>query len=295
MQDLFADVNSIRLHAVAEGSGPLILFLHGFPEFWSMWRQQLSEFGHDHLALAPDMRGYNLSSRPARTEDYELPVLVEDIRALAAHFGYRRFTLVGHDWGGVVAWCFALAHPECLDALAILNAPHPAIFERELRTNPAQRLASRYIAMFRTPLAEYLLSRNNFDALLKAVHPLGNRDAEISETVRAEYIRAWSQPGALTGMLNYYRAMPATPPRGDPPRTPSSLFPQVRSWVIETPTLVIWGEQDRFLLPGLLRGLEGFTPNISLHRVPGASHWIVRTEPEVVNHLLRDFLRARQL
>src|SRR5215469_10320740 len=162
----YAEVNGIRLHYAAEGQGPLMLFLHGFPEFWYAWKDQLAEFGRDHLAVAPDMRGYNLSDKPADVEQYAVPHLVEDVRALASALnGGQRFTLVGHDWGGVVAWAFALAHPELLERLVIVNAPHPAIFQRELRGNPEQQLASRYMLLFREPRAEALLCENNYARL----------------------------------------------------------------------------------------------------------------------------------
>ena len=126
----YAEVNDVRLHYAAEGSGKLIVFLHGFPEFWYMWKEQLEEFGQDHRAVALDMRGYNLSSKPAEVNAYRIEHLVEDVRAFAGHLGYEKFVLVGHDWGGVVAWAFALWHPGLLERLVIINAPHPAIFER---------------------------------------------------------------------------------------------------------------------------------------------------------------------
>ena len=152
--DGYADVNGIRLHYVSAGQGKLVLFLHGFPEFWYAWRIQLQEFGRDHLAVAPDLRGYNLSAKPAAIEDYWIEYLIEDIRAFAAHLGYDRFILAGHDWGGGVAWAFALKHPECLEKLIVVNMTHPGIFERQLRDNPAQQQASSYMIWFQTPEAE---------------------------------------------------------------------------------------------------------------------------------------------
>src|ERR1035438_5433196 len=131
LQDHFAEVNGIRLHYVSAGKGPLILFLHGFPEFWYEWKNQLAEFGQDHLAVAPDMRGYNLSDKPSEVEQYQVRILIEDVRALAEHLGHKKkFILVGHDWGGAVAWAYAMAHPETLEKLVIVNAPHPGVFAR---------------------------------------------------------------------------------------------------------------------------------------------------------------------
>ena len=129
-----------------------MLFLHGFPEFWYEWRKQLPEFATDHFAVAPDMRGYNLSSKPAEVEQYAMPHLVEDVRSLAEHLGYGKFVLVGHDWGGAVAWAFAIQHPGSLEKLVIVNAPHPGVFSKLLRENLAQQQASQYMVEFRNCL-----------------------------------------------------------------------------------------------------------------------------------------------
>src|SRR2546429_9959824 len=166
MDHAYAELNGIRLHYVTVGRGPLMLFVHGFPEFWYEWRRQLREFGRDHQAVAPAMRGYNLSGKPAELSQYRVPHMVEDLRALAAHLGHEKFVLVGHDWGGVVAWAFAIAHPELLERLIIVNAPHPAIFDREIRENPAQQNASRYMLTFRSPEAEAILSADNYARLV---------------------------------------------------------------------------------------------------------------------------------
>lgn len=292
MEHAYADVNGVRLHYAAQGQGKLILFAHGFPEFWYAWKDQLAEFGRDHLAVAPDLRGYNLSSKPARTELYEMPCLVEDLRGLAAHFRQTKFTLVGHDWGGVVAWAFALAYPEWLDGLVIINAPHPAIFERELRHSPAQQKASQYIQVFRTPLAEPMLLANNCESLVRTVLGSGLHDGQFTEEDRQAYLEAWSQPGAITGGLNYYRAAPFGRPAADPLPRAATLLPGATSWVVKAPTLVIWGEKDSYLLPGLLNGLEEYVPHLTLKRIPDASHWVIHERPAVVNGYIRDFLNS---
>jgi len=157
----FAEVNGVRLHYVTSGKGPLIIFLHGFPEFWYEWKNQLMEFSKDHRAVAPDMRGYNLSGKPEGVDQYQMKYLVEDVRALAEHLGYKKFILVAHDWGGGVAWSFAIAHPEYVEKLVIINCPHPAILARELAQNPAQQKASQYMLLFRSAQAEQFLSLNN--------------------------------------------------------------------------------------------------------------------------------------
>src|SRR5258708_8762749 len=139
LQHDYAEVKGVRLHYVSCGQGPLILFVHGFPEFWYEWRNQLAEFGKDYLAVAPDMRGYNLSSKPGAVDQYRVKHLIEDLRALAAHLGYTTFSLVGHDWGGACGWDPASAHPECGEKLLISNAPNPASFPPDFPATPPQQ------------------------------------------------------------------------------------------------------------------------------------------------------------
>jgi len=287
MDHAYADVNGIRLHYATEGRGPLIVFAHGFPEFWYAWRDQLREFGRDHQAVAPDLRGYNLSSKPADVAQYRVAHMVEDLRALADHLGRERFVLVGHDWGGVVAWAFAIAHPERLMKLVIVNAPHPAIFEREIRQNPAQQSASRYMLVFRSPEAEGILAANDHARLVEMFErELGPR---FTSADRAAYREAWSQPGALTGGLNYYRAAGVGPPSGE--GAPAKSFDaDPARLIVRVPTLVIWGERDRALLTGNLDGLEKLVPDLTIRRVPEGSHWIIHEAPELVNGHIRTFL-----
>jgi len=291
MHSEYAEVNGIRLHYRTAGEGRLIMFLHGFPEFWYAWKKQLAHFSRDHQAVAPDMRGYNLSSKPADIAQYELKLLVEDVRALADHLGHKRFVLAGHDWGGVVAWAFAAAHPEYLDKLVIINAPHPAVFDRELRQNPAQQQASQYMLIFRTPAAEQMLSAGNFSALDHSLLQPGVAKGYFGPEDREAYLQAWSQPGALTGGLNYYRAAHAGPPAG-PEQRAEELAAQVKALRIEVPTLVIWGEKDPYLLTGNLNGLEQYVPDLTVRRVPDGSHWVVHEQPELVNSYIREFIES---
>jgi pimeloyl-ACP methyl ester carboxylesterase len=255
MDHQYADVNGIRLHYVTAGRGPLILFLHGFPEFWYAWKDQLAEFARDHRAVAPDMRGYNLSSKPADVAAYSVKHLVADVRALVGHLEAKTFVLVGHDWGGVVAWAFAIRHPERLKKLVIVNAPHPEVFERELRENPAQQAASRYMLVFRSPEAEQLLAADDHRRLLAM---FAREGAPFSDEDRAQYLAAWSQPGALTGGLNYYRAAGVGPPT--PEGAPARSFGAPSSRTVTVPTLVIWGERDSALLTGTLTALRPSCP-----------------------------------
>jgi pimeloyl-ACP methyl ester carboxylesterase len=294
----YADVNGVRLHYVRAGSGPLVVYLHGFPEFWYEWSHQLAEFSRDHTVVAPDMRGYNLSSKPADLSAYQMPNLVEDVRALAGALmksnGGSTFTLVAHDWGGVVAWVFAAMYPEMLDKLVIVNAPHPTIFGKLLRQNAAQQQASGYMLMFRSPQAEATLSADSYAALTAAVLAGGLKDGTVTQADKAAYIEAWSQPGALTGGLNYYRAAgigPAAPASAaDAGTTPAPTPPATPPLMIRVPTLVIWGEKDTALLPANLEGLEELVPKLTVRRVPDGTHWVVREKAAEVNRLVREFL-----
>ncbi len=264
-----AQINNINLHYVSEGEGELVLFLHGFPEFWYGWRGQISELGKDYHAVAPDMRGYNLSDKPDSIDEYKIIKLVEDIRALIGHLGHEKCYLVGHDWGGVVAWAFAMRHPEYLNKLVIINSPHPAIFARELGNNKSQQAASRYIRTFRSAQAEDILSADNYAKL---------KQSYINADNEKEYTSAWSQPGALTAMLNYYRANDMLDTSG------------YDSLIVNVPTMVIWGEQDTALLTGNLDGLGEYVPDLTVRRIPGASHWVVHEQPDVVSGYIREFL-----
>jgi pimeloyl-ACP methyl ester carboxylesterase len=322
IQDSFADVNGVRIHyasagvatgaaagagaasdagvdaaaLAAAGASRLIIFLHGFPEFWYAWREQLVEFGRDYFAVAPDMRGYNLSSKPAEVERYEISQLVGDVRALVEHLqpshaGAKKCVLVGHDWGGVVAWAAAIACPDVVEKLVIINSPHPGIFQRELAENPAQQQASQYMLVFRSPEAEALLSANNFAAMQDSILSEGLRQGYFSEADRLAYVEAWSQPGALTGGLNYYRAAKIGPPSGtgDEASRMKLNFPSLD---VKAPTLVIWGERDPYLLTGNLNGLDRYVRNLRVERIPDGTHWVVHEKPALVNSLIRSFLET---
>ncbi len=318
----FADVNGVRIHyaitrpasyqnaqsaesggTAREAGAKLIVFLHGFPEFWYAWRKQLEEFGRDFIAVAPDMRGYNLSSKPAAVEEYDIGKLVGDVRGLvehlaaAHHLGAARCVLVGHDWGGVVAWATAMACPEIVERLVIVNAPHPKIFERELRENPKQQDASQYMLVFRSAQAEAMMSANNFGMMQETILGEGMRQGHISEADRKAYVEAWSQPGALTGGLNYYRAAevgpgggPAGGGSGGRGHEAFKMKHPVASFEVKAPTLVIWGERDPYILTSNLDGLERYVPKLTVERIPDATHWVVHEKSARVNELIRDFL-----
>jgi pimeloyl-ACP methyl ester carboxylesterase len=289
----YATVNGVRLHYVRAGTGPLIMFLHGFPEFWYEWKHQIPEFSRDRTVVAPDMRGYDLSDKPADVGAYSLALLVEDVRSLAAQLlkdtPNRKFTLVAHDWGGMVAWAFAAQHPEMLDHLVIVNAPHPTVLNRELRTNPAQQQASQYMLRFRAAGAEAALAANNYAGLVATVLGESLKSGTMSEEDKAAYLAAWSQPGALTGGLNYYRASEAGPAQSG--GAVKDLLPD--PVMIRVPTLVIWAEKDTYLLTGNLDGLDAFVPDLTVRRIPDATHWLVHEKPAEVNRIIREYLDRR--
>lgn len=282
----YANLDGIRLHYVTAGKGKLILFLHGFPEFWYAWRHQLREFSRSYKAVALDMRGYNLSDKPEGIQQYQTKYLVEDIRAFAEHLGSKKFILVGHDWGGAVAWAFAIRRPDYLEKLVIINAPHPAIFNRELRGNPAQQKASQYILLHRSAKAEEILSHDNYAALSSAVLENGIKQGYFTQKDKREYLKAWAQPGALTGMLNYYRAAQLGSFTGDNDEASTAI----KSLIVKVPTLVIWGEKDTYLLPGNLEGIEEFVINLTIKRIPDGSHWVIHEKPALVNTYIHEFI-----
>lgn len=295
MNGTYVAVNGIRLHCVTAGSGPLMLCLHGFPEFWYEWKEQLREFSKDHLVVAPDLRGYNLSDKPASLDAYRIPALLEDIRGVADHFREgKKFILVAHDWGGALAWGFAMLHPEYLEKLIIINAPHPVIFQKLLASDSDQQQASQYMLLLRNPSAEEQLSADNYAFLVQIVLGELLNSGKLTEADKEEYIRAWSQPGALTGGLNYYRANymgpPATPEMGKQAGAPGGKFQLDRSTaVVRVPTLVIWGEKDIALTVKNLDGLEKLVPQLTVKRVPDGSHWVIHEKPAEVNAYIRAF------
>ena len=281
----FVEGDGAALHcAVAGEEGrPLMLFLHGFPEFWAAWRAPMAHFAAcGWLCVAPDLRGYNLSDKPAGIEAYKAKHLMADVLAIGAHYSPAPFVLVAHDWGGAVAWGVAISRPQRLARLVMINSPHPYLFWRELVNNPAQQKASEYMNVFRLPKAERVLSENDYARLRTA---FGHLDPAWT----AELVAAWSQPGALTGGLNYYRASPLHPPTvEDPGAARLQLRPE--DFMVRVPTLVLWGERDTALLPGCVEGLDACVPDLRLTRVPEASHWIVHEQPGLVCREIEAFV-----
>ena len=285
----YANVNGQTLHYVTTGEGKLMLFVHGFPEFWYEWHRQLEEFGKDHQAVALDMRGYNLSSKPTDVAAYRAKHLIEDLRALIEHLGHKKCILVAHDWGGAAAWTFAANYPDYVEKLVIINAPHTVTFAHDLTHNPAQQAASQYMLLFRMDKAERVMTENNYARLVGMLKSAGSSGAWLTEELKARYIEAWSQPGAVTGGLNYYRASPLYPPsEKDPGASAIEIDPE--RVMVRVPTLVIWGDADTALLSSLLDGLEQYVPDLTIKRIVDGSHWVIHEQPELVNQTIRAFI-----
>jgi pimeloyl-ACP methyl ester carboxylesterase len=296
MEHGYAEVNGIRLHYVAHGDvdAPLMLFVHGFPEFWYAWKSQLEEFGKDHRAVAFDLRGHNLSDKPAGVAAYRHKALLEDLRQLIEYLLARNddksCILVAHDWGGAIAWTFAAAFPQYLKKLVIINAPHTVPFAQALANDPVQQHASNYMLRLRHAKAERALAADNYEGLLKMFcNTVDGRCALTDEEIPI-YRAAWSQPGALTCALNLYRASPLYPPTPEDPGAAALKLDPV-ALTVRVPTLVIWGEADLALGTTLLDGLEEVVPDLRIKRIPEGSHWVIHERPQQVNAAIREFLK----
>jgi epoxide hydrolase 4 len=277
LREGFAEVGDVKLHYVEAGDGPLVVLLHGFPEFWYGWREQIAPLVKaGYRVVAPDLRGYNLSSGPEGFDAYTADKIAGDIRGLIRELGAESAMVVGHDWGGTAAWTLAANHPEVVDRLVILNAAHPRKLNEGLR-NLRQLLRTWYFFYFQFPrLPERRARRWNWRFFKRFL-----RDARPSYTAEEldRYVEAWSQPGAATAIIDYYRAaVRLSSKQGE-------LSP------ISTPTLVIWGQRDRYLGPKLAEPHHEDVPGLDrVERLPDASHWVHHDEAERVNELLVDFL-----
>ena len=281
----YADLGAVRLHYVEMGEGPLVVLLHGFPEFWYSWRFQipgLAEAGF--RVVAPDMRGYNLSDKPQGVNNYRAELLGRDVARLIRACGAERAKVVGHDWGGVLAWMAAMHYPEQVEKLAILNVPHPDRFLQGLWTLHQLR-KSWYIFFFQIPwLPEQVVRAGNFAWLRSNFRNDPVRPEAFSPQDIERYVEALSRPGALTAAINYYRALFR--------QTPAQVRRQLRK--VEIPVLVIWGERDRYLGTELAQPDRTWVPDVRVERLVDASHWVQVDQPEKVNALLLDFLGSAQ-
>jgi len=276
-QHEYITTNGIRLHYVTQGQGPLMLMLHGFPEFWYSWRHLIPEFAKDYKVVALDLRGYNESDKPQQQSAYVMSEFVKDVEGVIKRLGYERCVLVGHDWGGAIAWNFAYAYPEMLERLIVLNIPHPAKLAEGLRT-PQQLLRSSYVFFFQLPvLPELLIQWSNYLAIESAFKGMAVNKSAFTQADIEAYKDAASRPDALTAMLNYYRNAFSTM--------------GLRDWsVLQVPTLMIWGEEDTALGKELTYGTEKYVRDFQIRYIPNCSHWVQQEQPELVNRYMREFL-----
>lgn len=273
--------NDLRMHYVTQGTGPLVVLLHGFPEFWYSWRFQIPELAaHGFRVVAPDLRGYNRTEKPR--SGYDIPTLLRDIAGLIEGLGEERAIIVGHDWGGVLAWLFAIDYPHMTSRLIVLNAPHPGAMQRELRT-PVQMRKSWYILAFQIPwLPEYLLSRDHARAIGNLIYGAAFQKAAFPSAELEKYQEAISKPGALTAALNYYRQLV---------RHGQRLY-RNRTLRVDAPTLLIWGEHDVALGIELTHNLNEWVPNLQIKYIPDSGHWVQQEQPEQVNRSMLEFLQT---
>lgn len=273
-------VNGIDLHVVTEGSGPPVLLLHGFPEHWYAWRRQIEPLARAGFrVVVPDLRGYNLSDKPKGVEAYRLDELVNDVVGLVGWTGAERAHVVGHDWGGIIAWATALKRPDVIDKLVVLNAPHPRTVLRDMR-RPRQVAKSSYALFFQLPLLpERVIALRDYALVRRLLARDPVHAGAFTPQDIDRYVEALSQPGALTAALNYYRAL----------RDRETIRWMSTTGRVELPTLVVWGMRDLALGPWLLEGLDRWVPDLTVRRVPNASHWVQNDTPDEVNDALLGF------
>jgi len=276
----FVQANGLRLHVVEAGPplGPPVVLLHGFPELWYGWRRQIGPLAAaGHRVIVPDQRGYNTSDKPGGVAAYRIETLVADVVGLLDAFGLDRAAVVGHDWGALVSWWLALVRPERVSRLAVLNVPHPAVMSRNLRKNPRQMLRSWYIFFFKVPgLPERLLALHDFAIMARVLR--GGRRGTFTDADLAVYREAWAHPGALTAMVNWYRALL---------RSVGTRLPRIR---VGVPALVLWGARDLFLGREMAEQSVALCDDGRLEIFETATHWLQHDEAEAVNDRLVRFL-----
>jgi epoxide hydrolase 4 len=273
--------NGVQLHYVTQGEGPLMLMLHGFPEFWYSWRHQIPEFAKDYKVVALDLRGYNESEKPKEVEAYRMQELIRDVEGVITGLGYQSCVLVGHDWGGAIAWCFAYERPKMVDKLMVMNLPHPAKFAEGLRKNPQQLWRSWYVFFFQLPwLPELLLQWNDYDAIAAAFTHMAIDKSAFTLADLDAFKNAAAKPGAITAMVNYYRNI-------------FQSLTQQQAWgILQIPTLMIWGEEDAALGKELTYGTEAYVKTFQIQYIPNCSHWVQQEQPGLVNRYMREFLQV---
>jgi len=279
--DTFIETNGIRLHVVQAGApnNKLLILLHGFPEFWYGWRNQIDFFAQQGLRVwVPDQRGYNLSDKPRGLAAYNIDQLAADVIGLIDAACVEKAYVVGHDWGAAVAWWTAIKYPQRVERLVILNVPHPSVMRRNLQTNFTQLRKSWYIFFFQLPWLPEILGRANNFALLSRAMQSSSRPGTFSDDDLERYRAAWSQPNAYPSMLNWYRVIIQRQPK--PPR----------SYRVTIPTLILWGARDKFIGKELAEQSLSLCDDGRLEWIDPATHWVQHEEPARVNQMIADFI-----
>lgn len=292
---------NLSCRAAGDIGRPVLVFLHGFPEAAFVWDELMEHFAlpanGGYRCIAPNLRGFELSSSPADIKDYRPKHLVQDIAALIEIAGAPLECLVAHDWGGAIAWNLANRKPQLTRRLAIINSPHPGTFLRELKSNPKQQAASAYMNFLIRPDAEKMLAERDYARMWPFFTHGSSGAAWLTDAVKAQYRQVWngppgSVPGTgLIGGCNYYRASPLRPPSSEEPAAAAIELPR-ESLTVNIPTFVLWAMEDIALLPELTDGLEQYIPRLTLEKVEGANHWVVHERPAFVAARLANFLRC---
>lgn len=285
----YADVNNIRMHYVTQGKGPLMLMLHGFPEFWYSWRHQIPVMARRFKVVAPDMRGYNQTEKPVGVANYRIETLGRDVAGLIRALGYEKAVVVAHDWGGGVAWPFAMTYPEMVDRLIVLNCPPPGVLMDHFQHNPAQLKRSYYMLLFQLPrLPEALFRFNDYAMIEKAFRGWAVDKSAFTDSDIRMFKEAAAKPGALTASINYYRAAIRGALKDLKAMRSTGASPRPK---VKCPTLIIWAEDDQALGKEMTYDFhKEVDAPLEIKYIPDCSHWVQQERPEEVNRYMEEWL-----
>jgi pimeloyl-ACP methyl ester carboxylesterase len=278
IEEKYIETNGIKLHTMIIGEGEPIVMLHGFPDFWYGWKHIILGLKEEFKLIVPDTRGINLSDKPEGDKNYDIEVLADDIKGFSESLNLGKFTLAGHDWGGIIAWEFAEKYPNSLKRLIILNAPHPKILEKKYLKNKSQKKAAGYVTNLIKPGADKDMMADDFKKLKGPIFKV------IDDIDKDKYREAWSRPGALAAGLRYYRANV---------RRQMSRRKKQTTGIIKAPTLVIHGMKDTFVLPVMLEGLEEYVKDLKIVRSEKGSHFVINDDPHTVISSIREFMKRK--
>ncbi len=275
IKEKFIDINGVNLHTVIIGDGEPLVLLHGFPDFWYGWKNVILGLKEKYKLIVPDTRGVNLSDKPKGLDNYDAKLLINDIKVLSEKLNLGKFSLAGHDWGGMIAWVFGEKYPQLLKKLIVIDAPHPKIFKKQLTGDKTQQRASGYIFQMTKPGGDKMLTQNDYMMLKVAVFENVRNKGAFTAFDKQKYIEAWSQPDAIDCGINYYR---------------KNLRFDDLTGIIKVPTLVIHGMKDSYVKPGVLEGLSDYVKDLKIVKIENASHWVMHDNPELVNSSINEFI-----